>query len=119
MGRLMSFRRVLLTSLLLATLLPFACRQLLSLGLRCPRFFSQISYSNTGQGRRLGKNLIRLLDSQAKEFDSKLQSPPLPCSDPAVSSKPIHPEGDEKKVALFNSRSTPFHSSYSNTPLRI
>jgi hypothetical protein len=99
--------------------MPFACRQLLSLSLHCPRLFSQASFSNTGQGRRFGKTLIHLLDAQAKEFDSKFHNPPRPYSDSRVSLKPTNPEGDEKNGALFNPRFVPVHPSCSAPPLRI
>jgi hypothetical protein len=111
-------RRISLIGMVLTVLTPFICRPLLSLCMHGQGFWAGVSYTNNSGSRHLARTLIRQLDSQAQETDSKHQKPQL-----AVSSN-IHPlrRGvgvDNKENLLFFTNRLAAFSPGHTVPLRI
>jgi hypothetical protein len=99
-------------------MMPFACRYLLTLGLHFAHWHVNAAYSKTGQGQRSGKSLLRLLDSQTQEFQSKPGTRPFSFGVPAGSLKTA--DWKEPENPAENSMTLgPVFSSACPIPLRI
>jgi hypothetical protein len=80
LGLMRLLRRISLIGLMAFVLSLFVCRPLLSLGVRNQGISAGTICAANGPGRRLARTLIRQLDSQFQEADSKPQKPHLAVS---------------------------------------
>jgi hypothetical protein len=85
LNQMRTLNRTVLITLILAILVPFACRQLLTLATRLPGFFPTTAFTNGGTTRHMARNLIHQLNSQTQVKDSKAGGDTLPSFSPPIS----------------------------------
>ncbi len=111
-------RRISLISLMAAVLTLFVCRPLLSLCVHNQGFYSGTIYAANSPGRHQARTLIRQLDSQFQEADSKPHKPHLVYSKYLQSWKREMGVSFMNEPILFACRLASFPLSYT-VPLRI